>query len=227
MTFNSAVKGRSASKCYYYFCRMSGTKTGAEARWDNDVLSFSVTEQTLTSDGVLIELCSGSIGAQDLVASGTIPGHITMQLICRLRSERLERGHRSTDNAAGEDSTAAVPATTSSSLAVEVRLFDNTGGKDAGVCTLNLNFRPDREDETANSVPCMWGHQMQAEAQRESEASAMVSAPRVVAVPAVAARAAEVRADWLVKGMDHHKSSLVLLEETARHIEEIKEVQFR
>lgn len=213
---------------------MLRTKTGAEASWDDAVLSFSVTDQALTSDGVLIELCSGNIGAQDLVASGTIPGDITMQLICRLRSEHLERGHNSTENnAAREYSTAAAvastaAATTSGSLAVEVRLFDKAGGKDAGVCTLNMQFRPDGQDETRKSLkaPCIGEHSIRAEAQTELEASAMASSPRAVSSPSMAAKAAEARAGGIVEEVDHHKSSLILLEETARHIEEIKEVQF-
>lgn len=204
---------------------MYWAKTGAEASWDGVVLSFSVTDQALTSDGVLIELCSGSIGAQDLVASGTIPGDITMQLICRLRSEHLDH----------EGSTAAAVASTAAaaangSLAVQVRLFDKAGGEDAGVCTLNLNFRPDRQDETGilskTNTPCIGGHTIQAEAQTELGTSVMASSPRAVAPSSMSVGAAEARAGGLAEEMDHHKSSLVLLEETARHIEEIKEVQF-
>lgn len=152
-----------------------------------------------------------------------------MQLVCRLRSEHLERDQRSTeDNATGEDSTAAASAAASDSLVVEVRLFDKAGGKDAGMCTLNLNFRSEGEDGTATSskVPCMLGYSKQAEAQRNPEGSAIASAPWPAAAPAEASRAAEARAGGLAEAVDHRKSSLILVEETARHIEEIKEVQF-
>lgn len=181
---------------------------GAEASWEDAVLSFSVTEQALTSDGVVIELCSGRVGEQDLVACGTIPGDVTMQLICRLRSKLVERGR----NPGG-----AATASDTESLAVEVRLFGTHAGKDAGVCSLNLNFRPDEGNETSNEIE--GPNLLQGQAHREPETPAV--APEAV----VAATSAQERG--IPEGAGHRQSSLTLLEETARHIEAIEEVQFR
>ena len=179
------------------------------------MLSFGVTDQALTTDGVLIELCSGSIGAQDLViSSGSIPGDVTMQLICRLRSERLERNLHSNDD--GDD---AAASTSSGSLAVEVRLFAKAGGKQVGTCTLNLNFRPDDGDEAVKRR-----NSMHAEARRESSAVA-TSAPPVVGGPDVVTMGSKTGAGGAIEGSERRQSSLVLLEETARRIEAIEEVQ--
>eukprot|EP00903_Cladosiphon_okamuranus_P012325 g11556.t1 len=178
----------------------------AEASWDDAVLSFSVTEQALTSDGVLIELCSGGVGEKGLVASGTIPGDVTMQLICRLRSKRSGGGPYSGD--------AAASASTSESLAVKVRLFAKDAGKDAGVCSLNLNFSPDEGNETSNGIegPDL----LQAKARRESESP--------TAAPEAVMTAASPTDGDVAEGTRHRQSSLTLLEETARHIEAIEEV---
>lgn len=181
---------------------------GAEASWDDDVLSFSVTEQALTSDGVLIELCSGGVGEQGLVASGTISGDVTMQLICRLRSKRSGGGHPSGDAAA---------ASASESLSVEVRLFAKDASKHAGVCSLNLNFRPDEGNETSNGIE--GPNLLQAKARREPETP--------TATPDGVMTAASPAEGGVAEGAGHRQSSLMLLEETARHIEAIEEVRFR
>ena len=183
---------------------------GAEASWDDAVLSFSVTEQALTSDGVLIELRSGGVGEQGLVASGTIPGDVTMQLICRLRSKLSERGRHSGGAAA------AAAASASDCLAVEVRLFAKDAGKDAGVCTLNLNFRPDEGNETSNAEEGL--ALPQARAQREPDSS--TGAPDAVVTDTSPPRGR------VFEGAGRRQSSLTLLEETARHIEAIEEVRF-
>lgn len=199
--------------------------TGAEASWDDAVLSFSVTDQALTSDGVLIELCCGNVGSQDLVASGTIPGDVTMRLICRLRSKGFEGGRACADNNLAGDS---APASGGSSLAVEVRLFAEPGGKDAGVCTLNLNFRQDEGEEVANGVEDaqLPGYAMQDETQRKVEITVEEQIPLAIAAPGVAVTAGQTRAGAPTDGAERRQSSLVLLQETARHIEAIEEVQF-
>lgn len=196
-----------------------------EATWDNAVLSFGVTDQALTADGVLIELCSGSIGAQDLIASGSIPGDVTMQLICRLRSERFERNLRSADAGDG-----AAASASSGSLAVDVRLFATAGGKEVGTCTLNFKFKPDDGDEAASRK-----ESIQAEARRAAETSApaapvttaptLASTPKVVGAPEVVTTESPTGAGGAIEGTERRQSSLILLEETARHIEAIEEVR--
>lgn len=175
------------------------------------MLSFSVTEQALTSDGVLIELRSGGAGEQGLVASGTIPGDVTMQLICRLRSKLSECGH----HYGGAAATAAAASATDS-LAVEVRLLTKDAGKDAGVCSLNLNFRPDEGNDT--STVAEGPNLLQARVQREPEIS--TDAPEAAMTEASPPRGG------IAEGAGHRQSSLTLLEETARHIEAIEEVRF-
>lgn len=186
---------------------------GAEASWDDAVLSFSVTEQALTSEGVLIELISGGVGEQGLVASGTIPGDVTMQLICQLRSKLFEHGHHS----GGAVAAAATAASTNESLAVEVRLFAKEADKDAGVCSLNLNFRPDEGTETSTRIE--GPNLLQAEAQREPETS--------IVAPEAVMTATSAQEGGVPEGAGRRQSSLTLLEETARHIEAIEEVRFR
>ncbi|CAM9310736.1 unnamed protein product, partial [Ectocarpus sp. 13 AM-2016] len=199
------------------------TGTGAEASWDDAVLSFSVTDQALTSDGVLIELCCGNAGSEDLVASGTIPGDVTMRLICRLRSKSVGRGRAcADDNVAGDSAS----ANGGSSLAVEVRLFAEPGGKDAGVCILNLNFRQDEGEEVANGVEDaqLPEYAMQYGAQRTRETTEEEQIPSAIAAPGAALTAGQTRAGAPTDGAERRQSSLLLLQETARHIEAIEEV---
>lgn len=183
-----------------------------------------MTDQALTSDGVLIELCCGNVGSQDLVASGTIPGDVTMRLMCRLRSKRVGRGRACADNNVAGDSASANGG---SSFAVEVRLFAQPGGKDAGVCTLNLNFRQDEGEEVANGVEVaqLPGYAMQDEAQRKIGTTDEEQIPLAIAAPGVAVTAGQTRAGAPTDGAERRQSSLVLLQETARHIEAIEEVQ--
>lgn len=184
---------------------------GAEASWDDAVVSFSVTDQTLTSDGVQIELCYGNIGAQDLFASGSIPGDVTMQLLCRLQSGGLKSECPLTDESSAGDSAVAAA---SGSLAVVVRLFAKAGGEEAGVCTLTLKFRPDEgrvaANEAEDSTPAK---QNEARQDPKTAPVADIEAAGRVTTPS--------------EGTKHRQSSLTLLEETARHIEAIEEVTFR
>lgn len=188
---------------------------GAEASWDDAVLSFSVTEQALTSEGVLIELCVGGGREQDPVASGTIPGNVTIQLICRLRSKLFERRRRSFDERISEGADSAPAAASGGeSLAVEVRLFAKDADKDAGVCSLNLNFRPDDGNETANEI--------EGPSPRQAEAQTGADAPIVTSETVMMATSAQEGGGF--QGTGTRQSSLLLLEETARHIETIQEV---
>lgn len=183
-----------------------------EASWKDAVLLFSVTDQALTDGGVHIELCDGDIGKQDLVASGTIPGNITLGLICRLHSDCLERGNSSD----GYDPVIDPmdPTTRNGGVAVEVRLYAKAGGEDAGVCTVNLNFRPD-EEELANAAADTGYEKVLTHELPGVESESTATATLAAAAAAVAA-VSEVG--------DERQSSLSLLAETARHIEAIEEV---
>ncbi|CAM9091747.1 unnamed protein product, partial [Hapterophycus canaliculatus] len=180
---------------------------GAEASWDDAVVSFSVTDQTLPSDGVQIELCCGNIGAQDLFASGCIPGDVTLQLLCRLQSDGLESVRPSADESAGGNSAVSHA---SGSLAVLVRLFAEAGGEEAGVCTLNLKFKPDNGAVLAS----------EAEDRRSSEQTEARREPETAAVEEMEVEALATAPE----GVEHRRSSSTLLKGTAKHIEAIEEV---
>lgn len=172
---------------------------GPGALLNGTVLSFSVTDKDLAAGGIHVELCDGgTVDAPNPVASGTIPGDLTLQLICRSRSNcetSSDNGERSPTKPFG------------SGVAVEVRLFAKMGGEDAGVCTLNLKFSPDVEGPT-----------------RTSDDSDSPRGPSVA--EGLTRGASEARKPEVVTsdGKEERQPSWLLLEETARHVGAIEEV---
>lgn len=183
-----------------------------EASWKDTVLSFSVTDQALSSGGVQIELCDGgSGGEQEAIASGSIPGDVTFRLICSSRST-LEGGNRCVERKRIVEAAENIHSGgCGDAVGVEVRLFAKIGGEDAGVCTLNLVFRPDVE----NHRPLPPGHGRQPELTTETLPHLEQETPGGLAA-LTSPDVAEIR-----------QSSLALFEETARHIEAIKDVSFQ
>lgn len=175
------------------------------------MVSFSVTDQTLSSDGVQIELCCGNTGAQHPFARGCIPGDVTMQLLCRLQSGGLESERLSADESPEKGDSDV--ATASGTLAVVVRLFAKAGGEEAGVCTLTLKFAPDLGEAVSS----------EAEDRHSTEKTDARMEPETAAVAEMEAEAGAT----IPEGAERRQSSLTLLEETARHIEAIEQVNVR
>lgn len=213
-----------------------------EVSWSNAVLSFSVTEGDLATGSIHIELCGEGIRAQDLIASGVISGDVTLQLIGRLRTRSLEKKEYSAEERDGSvGSSRTEPAAIGGKAAIGVRLFATAGGGDVGVCTLNLKIIPDGDDDEPAREAIKNAHQpgTPAEAMRQENlgTSAPSSASLVAAVSSVipdtaATMAAEVKTAAAVAEAavaapngEERERHLLLLEEAARHIETIEEVQ--
>lgn len=210
------------------------------------MLSFNVTERALATGSIHVELCGGGIGAQDLIASGAVPGDVTLQLMCRLRAQNLEKKECSAeerDDPVVFNSTE--PAAIGAKVVVGVRLFAAAGGGDVGVCTLNLNIRPDHddhEDEPARkAIEDADRQEMPAAPIRQTEmgTSAPSSAKPVTTVSSVipgtveTVEAAEAEVMTAVAetavvapNEEQTKRHTELLQEAGRHIETIEEVQF-
>lgn len=215
-------------------------QSALEVSWRNNVLSFGVTERDLATGSIHIELCSGGIGAQDLIASGAIPGDVSLQLIYHLRTQSLDKEHYAEERDSAVASTRAEPAATGGKVAVDVRLFAKAGGGDVGVCTLNLNIRPDDGDEPAreaaensnqHKTPAYAMRQEHAETSAPPPVSLVAAASSVVLETAASASAeAEmakevVEAEVAASNDEERKRNLLVLEEAARHIGTIEEVR--
>lgn len=215
------------------------------------MLSFSVTERDLATRSIHIELCGGggSVGAQNLIASGAIPGEVTL---CRLRAQRLEKKEcypkEERDRAVASSSSPAEPAAIGGKVVVGVRLFATAGGGDVGVCTLNLKLRPDGDgdDEPAreavenadqSETPAESMQQENVGKSEHPSASLVAAAavPSVIPEAAVAVEEVEAEGETEVAGAagvvaapneEESRHHLLLLEEAARHIKTIEEVQF-
>lgn len=185
------------------------SKKGVGIHWGNAVLSFNVTDRALAAEGVHVELCDrGTKGAPEVVASGSIPGNFTRDLIDR------------SDSSGGKTNKADVPVekmeirhgdgVTPNVATVEVRMFAHDGRKDMGVCVLNLTFKPDSgldpafEPQKNVRQDRLWGEQ---------------PSPKDAYQAAVATRA--------LGFSDIRQSSISLIEETAKHVRAIEEVRVR
>lgn len=208
------------------------------------MLSVSVTEGDLATGSIHIELCGAGTGAQDLIASGAIPGDLTLQLIGQLRTQSLEKKERSAEELNGAVAYARTePEAVGDKVAVGVRLFATAGGGDVGVCTLNLKIRPDNADDgepAREAIENAGRPETPVEAVRQT-AMGTPAPSSVSLVPAVSSvipdTAGTVEAETGVatevaepavaapneEQTNHH---LVLLEEAGRHIETIEEVHF-
>lgn len=203
------------------------------------MLSFNVTERALVTGNIHVELCGGGIGAQDLIASGAIPGDITLQLMSRLRAQNLEKKECFAEERDGPIAfTRAESAAIGAKVAVGVRLFATADGGDVGVCTLNLIISPDQDDHVDDSarkaIEDADRQEFPSETRRQTEmgTSAPSSATPVTTVSSVipsteeTANAAEAEATVAAPNEEQTKRHMMLLEKAGRHIETIEEVQF-
>lgn len=185
-------------------------KKGVGVHWGDAVLSFNVTDRALAAGGVHVELCDrGATGAPELVASGSIPGNFTLDLI------------GGSDSSGGKADEPAAPlekvereggdgVTPSRVTTVEVRMFAKDGRKDAGVCVLNLLFKPD-----SGLHPAV-GPEKNVRQDRLSGAQPL---PKNTYRAVAATRALDFG--------DIRQASISLVEETAKHIRAIEEVRVR
>lgn len=173
------------------------------------MLSFNVTDRALAAGGVHVELCNRRTeGAPEVVASGSIPGNFTRDLIGRSDSSGGKADKA--DDPVEKVRKGGVDGVTPNEATVEVRMFTQDRRKDVGVCVLNLTFKPDSgsdpavEPEKNVYQDRLWGGQ---------------PSPKNAYQAAAEKRALDFS--------DIRQSSISLIEETAKHVRAIEEVRVR
>ena len=179
---------------------------GIGAHRDNAVLSCSITDPTLAAEGININLWGRGVKDNfDHVANNPTPGDLNLKLICGSRSSNEGDGdavHPSENAVEGGGGN-----TNSRRTAMEVRLFSNGVEEEAGVGMLNLGFRSDKGQHPIvmpENARQREGLEKQPTPKNEPQTPTTTPAPDLT---------------------DIYRSSIWLVEETAKHIRAIEEVR--